>query len=80
MGLNIRLFSVVLAAVFGLWLGGCASSEVETASKQIPRLPPQEVQEDIVAQAPAADENLPVLGRHSDGGIYHQWISHRGGS
>ena len=31
MGLNIRLFSVVLAAVFGLWLGGCASSEVETA-------------------------------------------------
>ena len=61
MGLNIRLFSVVLAAVFGLWLGGCASSvEVETAPADSAAAP-QEVQEDMLAQAPAAGENLPVL-------------------
>jgi peptidyl-prolyl cis-trans isomerase B (cyclophilin B) len=60
MGLNIRLFSVVLAAVFGLWLGGCASSEVETAPADSAAAP-QEVQEDVLAQVPAAGENLPVL-------------------
>jgi peptidyl-prolyl cis-trans isomerase B (cyclophilin B) len=60
MGLNIRLFSVVLAAIFGLWLGGCASSEVENAPADSAAAP-QDVQEEILAQAPAADENLPVL-------------------
>ena len=61
MGLNIRLFSVVLAALFGLWLGGCASSGVETAPVDSAAAP-QEVREDGLAQEPVAVESdLPVL-------------------
>jgi peptidyl-prolyl cis-trans isomerase B (cyclophilin B) len=61
MGLNIRLFSVVLAAMFGLWLGGCASSDVETAPADSAAAL-QEVQEELLAQKPVADETeIPVL-------------------
>ena len=61
MGLNIRLFSVVLAAAFGLWLGSCTSSDVETAPTDSAAVP-QEVQENALAQeSVAAEINLPVL-------------------
>lgn len=60
MGLNIRLFSVVIAALFGLWLGGCGSSAtVEPPVSE--SATPQAVQEDRVAESSITGTNLPVL-------------------
>lgn len=61
MGLNIRLFSVVLAAVFGLWLGGCASSDVEPAPTDSATAPQAVEEEILVQESGSADSNLPVL-------------------
>ena len=61
MGLNIRLFSVVLAAVFGLWLGGCASSEVETAPTDSAGCPPERFKKISWPRHRQRIENLPVL-------------------
>jgi peptidyl-prolyl cis-trans isomerase B (cyclophilin B) len=62
MGVNIRFLTVITAAVFGLWLGGCASSSSIESAPAESVTAPQQVQEDVMAaETTAADTDLPVL-------------------
>lgn len=59
MGFNIRTFTLTLAAVLALWLGGCGSAAtIETPTAETP---PDPGATETVATAPIAAENLPRL-------------------